>query len=112
MIEINDLQLASSIGVLFTLKEKHSLKTLQETYKLLEDSNMDTMMEVLSISYNKAHENKELTVEQFVDLLDKKGLGLIKITEAYQKVIEALMFSGLSPEEVESRKNAIMNLKK
>lgn len=111
MIEVNGLKLASTIGVLFALKQSHGCKTLQETYKILESTEMDNMFDVLCVAYNKAN-NTTLSIDEFANKLEESGIGFVKVTETYQKLIEDIMFSGLTPEEIEQRKNQMMNLKK
>lgn len=111
MIKVKELNFASSIGVLYALKERYNHKTLQETYKMLESTDMDVLMEVLCVAYNKAN-GTELTVEKFADLLDSRGIGFVLVAEMYQQVIEEIMFSGLSAEEIAERKNQLMGLKK
>lgn len=111
MIEVNNIQFATSIGVLFRLKEKHNYTTLQETYKLLESSNIDTVMDVLGVAYNKAHQGSELNDEQFVELLDKQKIGFIKITETFQSVVEALMFNGMTSDEIAAKKKVLASLR-
>ena len=103
MVQVNGMEFATNIGVLFALKEAKGYKTIQETYKLLENSNIDVMIDVLRVSYNK-HNKVNLTIEQFVQELENKGIGFFAIADVFQKVIEALMFDGLSPEEVEAKK--------
>ena len=109
---INGVEFSDSLGVLYGLKEKHNCKTLQETYKILENSDLDTAIEVLNVSYNKAHRDKPLTQDEFLDFLAEKGVGFIKIIEMFQVIVEALLFNGMSEQEITERKNALKNLRK
>ena len=111
MIECNNVQFATSIGVLFGLKEKYGYTTLQETYKLLESSNVDTMMVVLGVAYNRAHRGSELNDEQFIELLEEQKIGFIKISEIFQTVVEALMFNGMTDEEIAAKKKFLASLR-
>ena len=110
MVNVNNVQFADSLGVMYALKEEKGLKTIQETYKMLEETDMDLMIEVLRISYNKAHKNNEVDLEHFVDMLSENGIGFMKIYDAFSTVTEALLFSGMSPEEITERKNLLMNM--
>lgn len=111
MVQLDNLNFSTSLGVLFELKNIKGHKTINETYKSLETDDLDNILEIMSISYNKA--NKTVyTVEEFTELLDSKNFGFIKIAEGYAKIVEAIMFNGLSPEEIAERKNALANLKK
>ena len=109
---VNGIEFSDSLGVLYGLKERHNCKTLQETYKVLESSDMDTIVEVLNVSYNKAHKDKPLDQEAFLEELENKSIGFIKLTEIFQKIVEALMFNGLSDEEIQERKNLLKSLQK
>lgn len=111
MVLIQNLQFSDKIGVLFALKELKKHKTLQETYGMIEKADMDTMVEVVTASYNKQNKTT-LTVEQFIELADESNLGFIKITEIFTKVIENLLYSGLTEEEVDSQKKLVMSLTK
>lgn len=111
MLQFENMKFATSIGVLFTLKQTHGHKTLQETYTMLEKTDMDSIFEVLCVSYNVANDTK-LNTEEFVALLDTNNVGFLKIIELFKNVVETMMFSGLSEKEIEERKNALTNLKK
>lgn len=110
MLLMNDIKFATNIGVLFDLKTKKGFRTLQETYKVFESTEMDNIIEVLCVSYNRAN-NTSMDIQSFIDLLDSKGVGFLKIAEIYKELVEAIMFSGMTPEEIEERKNLMMNQK-
>ena len=99
MINVNELNFATNLGVLYGIKEKHGYKTLQETYGLLEN-----------ISYNRAN-NCNLDSNSFAILLDEKEIGFVILTGIFQRVIEAIMFNGMSEEEIAAQKNLVKNLK-
>lgn len=110
MINVNGLNFATNLGVLYDIKEKHGYKTLQETYGLLEKTDVDVLIEVLNISYNRAN-NCNLDSNSFAVLLDEKEIGFVKLTGIFQRVIEAIMFNGMSEEEIAAQKNLVKNLK-
>lgn len=103
MVSIKDVEFATSIGVLFKLKNMHNLKTLQETYKLLETGEMDAMIEILRIAYNVQNKTN-LDEDQFLEFVGEKNLGFMLLADIFQKVVECLMFDGLTPEQVAERK--------
>lgn len=106
------IEFADSLEVLFKLKELKGHKTVQETYRILEGTEIDGMFATLHAAYNCAHKNQELTYDQFIALLASKNLGFLKVSEAYGELVNALMFGGMTEQEVEERKNQIMNLQK
>lgn len=106
MLQKNNLQFSTSLGVLYRVKELHKHATLQDTYNYLGKGDFDTIYEVLQVAYNKQN-NCNQTVEEFADFLDSQGIGFVKASEIYTEVIEATMYSGLSPEEVEKQKNFV-----
>lgn len=111
MVTVNGLNYATSIGVLFALKEAHGYKTLQETYKLFNNADIDVVVEILNISYNKANDTK-MSVDDFVNFLGAKGIGFIAITDIFQEVVEGIMFDGLTPEQKALKKKMIKDLQK
>lgn len=106
MKEFKGIKFSTSLGILYDIKEKHNHTTLNETYKVLEKSDADSMIEVLTCSYNDANK-ANLNEKEFLNLLSDKDIGFIKIIEIFQEVVEGIMFSGLSPEEIANRKKAI-----
>lgn len=112
MIIYSNVGFSDTLEVLFTLRQSRGCKTIQETYKILENSDIDTILEVLLASYNAAHHGAEVILDQFVSILSENKIGFVRLTDAYSKVVEALMFNGLSPEEIAERKNQLMSLQK
>ena len=112
MLQFNNVQFSDTLEVLFTLRQNRGCKTIQETYKVLENTDMDTILEVLLASYNAAHHGTEVTLDEFVKILAENKIGFIKLTDVYTKVVEALMFNGMTPEEIAERKNFLASLQK
>lgn len=110
MITFSNVAFSDTLEVLFALRQSRGCKTIQETYKILENTDMDTVLEVLLASYNAAHHGAEVTLDAFVTILAENKIGFVKLTDAYQKVVEALMFNGMTPEEIEERKNFLASL--
>lgn len=107
MIQIKGIQFCDSIGVIYSLKELKGHNTLQETYKELEKSDLDTALMVLRISYNKLHKENSLNEEQFIEFLEEHQIGFVLITQVYKQLVEALLFSGMTPEEIENTKKIL-----
>lgn len=112
MVTISNINFSDTLEVLFTLRQSRGCRTIQDTYKILENTDIDTVLEVLLASYNAAHHGKEVTLDTFVSILAENKVGFVKLTDVYSKVVEALMFNGMTPEEIEERKNLLMSLVK
>lgn len=103
MVEVNGLKFSTSIAVLFALREAGGHKTLQETYTRLSRSDMDGMVEVVRISYEKGA-GKKLTIEEFLEELGNYGIGYVKLSKVYAQIVEKLMCDGMTPEEIDEVK--------
>lgn len=112
MITFSNIAFSDTLEVLFTLRQSRGCKTIQETYKILENTDIDTILEVLLASYNAAHHGAEVSMDELVGILAENKIGFVRLTDAYAKVVEALMFNGMTPEEVEERKNYLTSLMK
>lgn len=114
MVQLGNLKFSTSLGVMYTLKQKYNHNNLKETYALLNEvsnGDVDIMMEIALASFNR--ENKtNLNEDEFAILLDDNEVGFVKLTDLLGKVVEGIMFNGLSPEEIEERKNLMANLMK
>ena len=110
MVQVNEINYATSIGVLFALKEMHGFKTLQETYKLFENADIDVVIEVLTVAYNKQN-GTNMSVNDFVNFLGEKGIGFLAMTDVFQTVVEAIMFDGLTPEQKALKKKMMVESK-
>ena len=106
MGEIQGLKFSTSIGVLFALREAGGHKTLQETYAQLSRSDMDSVLEVLRVSYN-TEAGTSLTMSEFIDAVGQAGIGFVRLSRLYSEVVERLMCDGLSSEEVASVKKLV-----
>ena len=112
MIMFNNIKFSDTLEVLFTLRQSRGCKTIQDTYKILENTDIDTILEVLLASYNAAHHGNETDLDGLVKILAENKIGFVLLTDVYAKVVEALMFNGMSPEEIEERKNFLASLMK
>ena len=112
MVQFGDLKFSTSLGVMYALKQKYNHTKLNDTYKMLSDSReIDSIVEILNISYNKAN-GTNLSEDEFTAVLEKENIGFLKLGDIFTQVIEGIMFNGLSPEEVAARKNQLANLMK
>lgn len=112
MVQFGDLKFSTSLGVMYALKQKYNHTKLNDTYKMLSDSKeIDSIIEILNISYNKAN-GTNLSEDEFTAILEKENIGFLKLGDIFTQVIEGMMFNGLSPEEVAARKNQLANLMK
>lgn len=111
MVQLDNLKFSTSFGVLYELKTIKGHETVNETYKSLESEDIDNIMDVMRISYNKANK-VNLSNDEFVQLLDDNNIGFVKIAESYAKLVEGIMFNGLSEAEINERKNTLANLMK
>ena len=112
MVQFGNLKFSTSLGVMYELKQKYNHEKLNETYKMLSESQeVDNIVEILNISYNRANK-VNLSEDEFTQLLDDNNIGFIKMGEIFSNVVEGIMFNGLTPEEVAARKNQLANLMK
>lgn len=111
MKTINGINFADSIGVLYDLKELHGHKTLQETYGQLQKTDVDSVFEILLTSYNRAHAQK-ISLSEFLMILEEKSVGFMSAVDICKQLIESIMFSGMSAEQVEQQKNLMKKLSK
>jgi hypothetical protein len=109
MLESNEMKFADTIGVTYALKDALSCKTVQDVFKKLETSDLDMMLLVLTTAFNV--ENKAcLSPKDFLELLDKKRVGYVKIGMIYRKLIENISFDGLTDEERKELQDQAKNL--
>ena len=107
MVEANGLKFNTSLGVLYALKEARKHTTFQETCASLGKGDIDNMLEVLRVSCSK-EEKKDFTPEQFMEELSAHGIGFLKVSSIFREVTEALLYGGMSPEEVDASKKFVM----
>ena len=111
MLKVKNIEFADSIGVMYAIKEANNLKTLQDTFTHLQKCNdLDNILEVLRVSYN-AQNKTNISFSEFIEIIEKEELGYLCLIDAYQKLLEKLMYAGLTPEEVQAKTNFLKNLK-
>lgn len=110
MVEFNTMKFSASIAVLYKIRSTKGHQTLQETYNFLMKADIDTMMDVLRVAHNLA-EDKNLSFDEFLLTVAEQGIGFICITQLFSELVEQLMYSGLSPEEVAAKKELMRKSK-
>lgn len=108
MVQVGEIQFATSIGVLFTLKETYGCNTLQETFNLFEKAGIDIMIDILKVAYNKQNK-KNLSTDDFIDLMGENNISFMQLADIFQQVVEKIMFDGMSAEAVAERKKFLAN---
>lgn len=109
MVTYGGLNFATDIGVLLDLRNLRGHKTVQETYKCLESSDLDAMLDTLRLAYNRAYKSS-LDENEFATLLADNKFGLMRLTQVYELIVKEMMFNGLTDEEVAERKKVLMDL--
>ena len=109
MVEVKNMHFATSIAVLFALKEARGHTTLQETYSSIgKITDFEGMLELLRICYEKG-EGKKVSFEEFIDILAQSGVGFVKVTTIFNQVVEGILYSGMSNDEVENAKKLVQS---
>lgn len=111
MVQLDNLKFSTSFGVLYEIKNIKGHSTINETYKALQTDDIDNITLVIRIAYNKANK-VNLSEDAFLEFLDENSIGFVKLTDIYAKIVEGIMFNGLSEAEIVARKNAMANLMK
>ncbi len=100
-----EYELSTSLRVVYSLKELTGARNLQEAMSSISHLDLDGQMRLLYSAY-KAGSGKHgmiISQEAFTDaVLD--NLGVFALTEVVNKLTDGLLYSGLSPEEIESKK--------
>lgn len=109
MVEFDSLKFDDTLNLLYGIKCARGHKTLNETYESLQKTDIDSILDVLRISYNLAN-STSFSTEEFVLEMSKKNIGFVKLTNIFSQLIQSLMFSGLSKEEEEASKKQLANL--
>lgn len=109
MIELESLKFDDTLNLLYGIKCAKGHKTLNETYESLQQTSIDSILDVLCISYNLANKTS-FSTEEFANEMSLKGVGFVKLTNIFTQLIQSLMFSGLSKEEEEASKKQLANL--
>lgn len=98
-----ELSLATTLRVAYALRDICGAKNLQGAISAIAQMDSEQQLELLYAAYKAANKENPMRKEEFLDkVLD--NLGVFAIADAVGEVAEGLLYSGLTPEEVESKK--------
>lgn len=98
-------ELATSLRVVYALKDLTKAKTLQEAINSIGQLDMDGQLELLFAAYKAGggKNDNTITKEEFMDtLIDTQGV--FAIADTVNKIADGLLYSGMTPEEVALKK--------
>lgn len=101
-------ELATTLRVVYALRDIAHANSLQGAINSISKLDLDGQLELLYAAYSAANSKRSdcLSKEVFIDeMLDR--LGIFAITGAINKLADGLLYSGLSPEEIASKKAAV-----
>ena len=107
-IKDRDYELSTSLRVVYALRDISHANSLQEAIGSITRLDLDGQLELLYASYKAANSKNAdcVSKEDFTDdVLD--NLGIFAITNAINNLADGLLYSGLSEEEIESKKAAV-----
>lgn len=98
-----ELSLATTLRVAYALRDICGAKNLQGAISAIAQMDSEQQLELLYAAYKAANKENPICKEEFLDkVLD--NLGVFAIADAVGEVAEGLLYSGLTPEEVASKK--------
>lgn len=99
----NEYELATTLRVVYKLREIAGAKSLQAAVNSIQDLDLDGQLELLYAAHVAATPSVVATKETFIgDILD--NLGIFAVTNVINELADGLLYSGLAPEEIESKK--------
>lgn len=98
---------ATTLRVVYSLKESKGLKSFQEALNTLSKLDSDEQLDLLYTAYKCDKRNGEcLDKDTFIDLILDE-CGVFKLTNIVEELIDGLLYSGLSQEETQEKKAKI-----
>lgn len=100
-----EYELSTALRVVYALREISHAKNLQDAVGSIATLDLDGQLELLYAAYKagEGRKNDVIPKAEFIDeILD--NLGIYAITQAINKLADGLLYSGLSPEDVASKK--------
>lgn len=106
-IKEKEYELSTSLRVVYALRDISKAGSLQEAIGSISKLDLDGQLELLYAAYKAANRNTTcISKADFTDeLLD--NYGIFAITNAINELTDGLLYSGLSQEEIESKKAAV-----
>ena len=97
-------ELASTIRVVYALKDINKSKTLQDALRSIGQLGLDGQIELMYAAYKAGKPaDPVLSKEEFIDMvLDTQGV--YAVAETVRKLTDELMYSGMTPEEAAAKK--------
>lgn len=107
-IKGKDYELATSLRVVYALRDISHAKNLQEAIGSISKLDLDGQLELLYASYKAANSKCAdcMNRADFIDML-LDNLGIFAISNYINLLADGLLYSGLSQEEIESKKAAV-----
>lgn len=107
-IKDKDYELSTSLRVVYALRDISHADSLQEAIGSISKLDLDGQLELLYAAY-KAANSKNANCVSKADFIDDvlDNLGIFAITNAINALADGLLYSGLSKEEIESKKAAV-----
>lgn len=96
-------ELATSLRVIYALKDITHAKGLQQAISSISNLDLDGQLDLLWAAYKAANADTDMSKREFTDAIID-NLGIFAITDAVNALTEGLLYNGLTPEEIESKK--------
>lgn len=101
-----EFNFATSLRVIYELKNMLGCKTLQDAMRQVQTLDLDNQIKLLYTAYKCGkNDDPQLTSSEFNDMILDE-LGIIKISNIISDIVEGFMYAGLSDKEKEEAKNA------
>lgn len=103
----NTYELATTLRVVYALKDISGAKTLQEAISSIQRLDLDGQLQLLYAAYKAGNKGDNmLTQREFADeVLD--SMGIFAIANCIDALTEGILYSGLTPEEIETKKSMV-----
>ena len=108
VVNNKEYELSTSLRVVYALRDITHAKNLQEAIGSISKLDLEGQLELLYAAYKAGGGRCEGAVSktEFIDeILDT--FGIFAIADKINQLADGLLYSGLTPEEVESKKKAV-----
>lgn len=100
-----EYELSTKLRVAFQIQNRFNHKPYAQLFQSIDSMGIEEQIRMLYISFNLANPNVLSEIEFQNYILDNWGIA--QVTETVAHLVEAIMFNGLSDEEVAERKKAL-----
>lgn len=104
-------ELADTMRVLYELRDLTHAQNIREAMTSLSKLDTDGQIELIYVAYKVKAKEAAMSKQEFVDMI-LDNCGVFAIVDTANKLIDALMYSGMTPEEVESKKMIVAEAQK